>query len=547
MRAKGEGLERPLADAERSLAARAAVPAAIFFVVVLVGLSYVSRPAWVYDETYYFPFSEAVGKWVSAPTLDEAAVEAAFREGNAHPPLPLYAMAATTALFRGERGEFLFAMRMATVLQFAALVVVVYLFVKREAGLAAAAFAAALTALSPRLFAHSLMGTYDVGMCLWWVATTIAFVRGMKSRGWAVGCGFIFGLALLTKVNAFLLPVALWPWGIYFHGKRSLGAILWMSVAGPAVFFAGWPWLWLNPLGNTAEYIIDKFPGGMLPGFVHSLTETREIPWRGPSPTLYFGRADAGGVPWHYSFVMTVMTMPVAALAGSVSSAVCARRDGGRRGLIVLLWWSVLVQLVVFAFVMKPFDGVRLFLPVVALVAMCGGLGLSWLVRRGKGWLVAAVVVTVVSPGVEFFVYEPYGMSYFSPVVGGLPGAEALGMEVSYYGEAVDRGSFDAINARAKPGESVAYGPFLEKIPEWMPREYMRYGYLDGKLAAADSAGDWDYLIFINRGGCVDETDRETIARGEVIHENRLLGVVLAKVLARREESEGGDDAHGRP
>lgn len=531
---------------KRGIAGKAAVPVAIVGAVLLLGLIHVSTPAWVWDETYYYTLSGGVGDWLASPSLDAERVTKVFREGNAHPPLPLYAMAITGRLFQSEAGDFLLAVRLATALQFAGLALMIYLFVKREAGPVAAGLATALTVLSPRLFAHSLMATYDVPMCLIWVATTIAFYRGMRSKRWAIISGVVFGLALLTKVNAFLLPLALWPWGLYFHRRKAWRAIVSMAAAGPLVFFAGWPWLWLQPLRHFAEYVVDKFPAGAVPSFILSWTGTETIAWRESARTLYFGTVAPGGVPWHYPFVMLAFVMPLAVMAGGAVSAVAAKRDNAARPLIVLLWWSVLVQLFVFAFAMTPFDGVRLFLPVLPLVSVAAGLGLARLWQKSRKWAVAVLILVAVSPGVEFLVYEPFGMSYFTPAIGGLPGAEKLGMEVTFYGEAVDPSGFAAINARARAGDLVTYGPMFDELPVLLPFYYTRYGILDPSLVPAAPTDDWDFMIWINRGGAVGEQDRLNHARGRVIHETRLLGVVLSQVLESQSHFAGGADEPGQ-
>ncbi len=528
---------------------RAAVPIAIVFVVLLLNISYLATPAWVWDETYYYTLSSGVARWAAAPTLDPDRIREVFREGNAHPPLPLYVMAITSSLFESPPDEvgappvdFLLAVRLATCLQFAALALVVFYFVKKEAGALAAVFATVLTVLSPRLFAHSLMATYDVPMALFWLATTVAFYHGMHSKRWAVACALAFGLALLTKVNALLLPLALWPWGLYYHRSRALRAIGWMAALGPLVFFALWPWLWTAPLRHFAEYIVDKFPAGAVPAFILSWTGTEAVAWREPARTLYFGSVRAAGAPWHYPFVMTLLTMPLAVMAGCAACAIAKKREHGPgRELVVLLGWSVLVQLAVFAFVMTPFDGVRLFLAVLPLVSIAAGLGLLRLWECGGAKAAAAVALIVLSPGAEFFVYQPYGMSYFTPVIGGLPGAERLGMEVTYYGEAIDPAGFASINQRARAGERVAYAPMFADLPVLLPFYYTRYGILDGRLAPAAPWQDWDYLMWINRGGAIGPDEREFLTRGRVIHENRLLGVTLSKVL-RSHSHFAGDD-----
>ncbi len=542
---KPEEIEVTTSLEKPRLARRAAIPVVIVAAVLLLDFVYITRPGWVWDERYYYTFSAGVRRWVRAPSFDEATINAVFREGNAHPPLPIYVMALTGAFFQADVSDFLLAVRLATALEFAGLALVVYLFVKEEAGAAGGLFAAALTVFCPRLFAHSLMATYDVAMCLTWVATTLAFYRGMTSRGWAVAAGFIFGAALLTKVNALLLPLALWPWGLYFHRKKALFAIVSMCVAGPVVFAAGWPWLWIHPVKNMAEYVVDKFPPGVVPSWFLSWTGTQAIAWRATPRVLYLGKVLATGAPWHYPFVLFFLTMPLATLVGSCLSAFAAKRESAGRPLVALVWWSILVQLLVFAFVMKPFDGVRLFLPVLPLAAIAAGIGLAYVGRHVRlAWIVLAALVFV-SPLAEFFVYEPYGMSYFTPIVGGLPGAEKLGMEVTYYGEAVDSGGFTTINSRSKEGDKVAYAPLFKKLPLLLPSEYVRYGFLNWGLVPVAPWDDWDYLIFVNRGGEIDETDKANLTQGKVIHENRLLGVTLSKILMRERQEVGGVDAPG--
>ena len=446
-------------------------------------------------------------------------------------------MAITGRIFQAQEGDFLIAVRTATLLELAALALIVYFFVKREAGPLAACLAAALTVLSPRIFGNALLATYDIPLALFWVAATVAFYRGMTSRAWAIASGFVFGLALLTKENAFLLPLVLWPWGLYFYRRQSIPAILSTALIGPLVFYAGWPWLWQHPIANVARYIADKFPAGHAPAFLAALAGRSGFAWRETISTLYFGHADPGGPAWHYPLVMTLITMPLAVLAGIFAAVPAARREEPLRPFFALLAWSALAQLLVFAFVSKPYDGVRLFLPVLVLAAAAAGIGLARVASRGRVALVAVIVVVALSPGAEFFVYEPWGLSYYSPLVGGLPGAEKLGLEVTYYGEAVDAKGLAVINARAAEGQTVAYGPMFKNIPNLMPEQYIKYTLLNGASNPSRASGNWDYLIFVNRGGQITPEDRAELARGRVIHENRLLGVMLAEILERRADA----------
>ena len=82
-------------------------------------------------------------------------------------------------------------------------------------------------------------------------------------------------------------------------------------------------------------------------------------------------------------------------------------------------------------------DGVRLFLPAFGVLALLGGLGpgCCW-IDPGR-WGTAAIVAALAEGIASVAVMMPVPLSYFSPVVGGLPGATALGMEPTYYWDAL--------------------------------------------------------------------------------------------------------------
>ena len=49
---------------------------------------------------------------------------------------------------------------------------------------------------------------------------------------------------------------------------------------------------------------------------------------------------------------------------------------------------------------------------------------------------------------VQVALIMPVPLSYFSPIVGGLPGASALGMEPTYYWDALDNEALTRLEAR---------------------------------------------------------------------------------------------------
>src|SRR5208337_3923462 len=98
-------------------------------------------------------------------------------------------------------------------------------------------------------------------------------------------------------------------------------------------------------------------------------------------------------------------------------------------------------------------DGIRLFLPSVASLAVLAGLGVSWLVERlgtGRRFLIPLIAVAAVG---ECFVgivqTYPYTDSYFNVAIGGLKGAERAGFELTYYWETAGREFLDWVGTKA--------------------------------------------------------------------------------------------------
>ena len=113
-------------------------------------------------------------------------------------------------------------------------------------------------------------------------------------------------------------------------------------------------------------------------------------------------------------------------------------------------------------------DGVRLFLPAFGVLALLGGLGAhgSLLDRFGR-WAKAAIVAALVEGIVSVAVMMPVPLSYFSPIVGGLPGATALGMEPTYYWDALSPEARRWLAEHTPPGRTILFAtiPPLVALP----------------------------------------------------------------------------------
>ncbi len=70
----------------------------------------------------------------------------------------------------------------------------------------------------------------------------------------------------------------------------------------------------------------------------------------------------------------------------------------------------------------------------------------------------------VIGQGYGVVTIHPFGLSYYNLLVGGLPGAERLGLELTYWGDAVDR---TAPRRAGEPGPRSARPP---RSPRRWPR-----------------------------------------------------------------------------
>ncbi len=148
--------------------------------------------------------------------LGRAEVEALFLDNKQHPPLGRLLVGVASVVgepFEGLLGGSdpfsVHAARLAPMLAFAGLVGLVSWTAARRYGRAAGLVAGGSLLVMPRVFAHGHFATLDTILCLFW---TLALFRASSAlegprpvRGMTFA-GLAWGLALLTKIHAWLLP-----------------------------------------------------------------------------------------------------------------------------------------------------------------------------------------------------------------------------------------------------------------------------------------------------------------------------------------------------
>jgi len=487
--------------------------AALGLVILFVaGMTASVGPGITWDEPAYVSAGYRYCEWFGSPSLGRAGIDKYWDWNHEHPPAAkiVYGLAAQI----GERLGFdgFFAARVAGVLMFVALAWLVYWFASRHFGRAAGTIAALSLALSPRVFGHGHLAALDMPVALACFAATAAFSRAHTGKWKAAAAGILCGVALLTKINAVFLPAVLIPWALWYHRKRAILPCVLLIVLGCLTFFAGWPWLWHDTWSRVGQYTINKTErfekddraGG-----------TTNVPVHYLGTTYRYDRA-----PWHYPFVMTLVTVPAGLLVFAGIGVRKARGGSGERGTGVLILASALLHLLVFALPVVPkYDGVRLFMPAFPFIACLAGIGgacvWQWRERAGKVIVVAVLGIAAAA----LFWTHPYELSYYNALTGGAWGARKLGFETTYWGDTVNLDVMAYVNEHCPDGSTISVRPpyfdFMGGVPGmkralqllkgWKPQRppdflivFPRQGHLDDftvdLIRTREPARQWTYM-----------------------------------------------------
>ena len=145
-------------------------------------------------------------------------------------------------------------------------------------------------------------------------------------------------------------------------------------------------------------------------------------------------------------------------------------------------------------------DGVRLFLPAFGMLAIVAGLGAAAVVGRfgrfGQGLIVLAIAEGVASVALMM----PVPLSYFSPIVGGLPGRRGWGWSRRTSGTPSRTTRSTGSTPIPPPGRSVRFATFPTS---WL---YLKQ---TGKLRSASAPidpGKPIWYVLQNRPGAFSPT-----------------------------------------
>lgn len=425
----------------------------------------------------------------------------AREEPHGHPPF--YAIVALAGDWLAPSWPELARARLGTMLAFSLVAGALFAFFGRRFGPWAGAIAVAAWGLQPHLFALGHYATYDALLNSLWVGALLAFVcaiePGDRSRkrprwGWTSLFGLLWGAAMATKLTGWLLPLPFLAWMLLrWNAKAGWTLVIGGLLATLTAFLLCPPW-WPDPVGGLSSF------------FASNLSRRETIPIK----TMFLGQiyeTPGESLPWYNTIAWTLMVTPVGflilALAGAWRSIRGWRTEAF--GTLVLLNWIFLLTLRALPHT-PGHDGVRQFLPAFGCLALLAGLGAIGVLERLGRWAKPLLAAAIVEGVVSVAVMMPVPLSYYSPLVGGLPGASALGMEPTFYWDALTDDVLAEIDARTSEGETVL---FVGNPVIWYDREAgrLRSSLYQGRGPAPA------WIILQNRPGSMSPTDRQLVAK----------------------------------
>lgn len=445
----------------------------------------------------------------------------AREEPHGHPPF--YALVGMAGDVLTPSWAELPRARLGPILVFSLAAGLVFHLVATRWGVWPGALAAGAWVLQPRLFAHGHYAAYDALLSALWVAAIAAFARAAEPSerpkwprwGAVVAFGVVAGCAADTKLTGWLMPLPFLVWTLLYRDRRGLITLLAGGVIAVLVLYALNPPWWGDPVGGVAR-------------FLHSnLNRAKSINIQ----TLFLGtvyETPKGSLPWYNTLVWTVFVTPVGFLGLALAGVVRAwkhRRDEPL-GLLLIGHWAFLLLLRSLPHT-PGHDGERQFLPAFGVLAVVAGLGAASAVGRFGRWGRALVVAALIEGAASVALMMPVPLSYYSPVVGGLPGATRLGMEPTYYWDALSDEALHWLNEHTPQGAKVRFATY--------PTSWL-YLHRTGQLRPGIlPPGPWAWYVVQNRPGAFSPLDRALAARGRPAYVVEKWGVPLVWIFPASE------------
>jgi 4-amino-4-deoxy-L-arabinose transferase-like glycosyltransferase len=388
----------------------------------------------------------------------------------------------------------------------------------RDYSAVAAAAAVGALLLLPRMFAHAHFASLDGPLTSCWVLAWATFPpaasKAAAGTSWrrAAFWGIVLGMTFSCKATGWIAPLPFLVWALIYRDRAAAKTLAVGVPVAVLTFFALNPPLWGDPLYGWVEFFqLNLNRAGRLKLNIpvrflgQSYHLGNPLPWYNtllwtavtvPVGTLFLAvigivavtwrcRSDRAGIllaaNWLVLLIVRALPMTpphdgvrlflpsfafLAALAGVGCAEVLAwashrwpqgvegSQNTARSSPRLALRWQQTQEgdephgsLV---FVKRP-----LIWGVLALIRRLTFAALGLIYRSS---LVAALVLIYAGSASSLFWYAPQWLSYYSLLIGGLPGATAAGMEPTYYWDALDRSVLDWLEANTGQHEKIYFG-----------------------------------------------------------------------------------------
>ncbi|QDU64714.1 hypothetical protein Pan216_56050 [Planctomycetes bacterium Pan216] len=529
------------------------------FVGFLLVIATLGEPGLTIDEPINAHHGKLIVSTLTAPggTLAER-VWFIWKSAHDHPPLTRLALGLANGLTdpspRDTRFVDPFQSRWASALMYGLLLFLVTRFAWSLRGPAAGWSAGIATLLMPRLFGQAHFASPEVISAAFYLAALV-------SIGWAIGplaveeqagtkrcwwrcvlAGGVLGLALLTKLTCILLPASVGIAALAVLRWRALLPLVIWGATGLLVVFVAWPWLW--------PFNFPGYPSG-LAGSLARVVEFLRVAFDRATVYVWYGGRQfphpKSAVPWHFVWTYFLVTVPIGlqllGLGLGLPRAIrmmgrtpAASANGERLGAaLVLSAW--LLPLLVFTLPIERYDGERLFLFIFPLWGIIIGLGAADLVawlrpRLGLKWAASLMVLLALSQAYGIVHDRPYWLSYYNLAVGGLRGAERLGLETTYWGDSLTPAFLNKVAATMPEEACAILVPTLHDghavaLPNHAMRQ-SKQNVVPAHLGAANGCG-WA-ILFRRDGYLIDPIPHWVMEHGTLEAESSLDGVWLSRL-----------------
>lgn len=417
----------------------------------------------------------------------------------------------------------------------ALLVSVIFLWTSKYYGKVAGLVAAFSLSAYPMFWAEAHFNTKDIPQTVFYSFAIIAFYEGITNRKnkWLLISSVFCGFAFATKFNAIFLPFTLIPWAIVYIYPRIKSLKEYISiipsiVAYPfipfIIFFACWPFLWGNPVGNFLS-IVNYYQGiGNNTGF-----DQRYI-------TL-FG-INTYAIQW--IIFITPIILLILSFIGIIYFLIKGKKEKNKFLLLIFLWLLIPIIRVT-----RPdsgiYGGVRQIMEYIPAIAIFSGIGsriiydqfiskFKFIKKRYISMIFSLIIVISFAPLVFRLVnIHPNEDMYFNSIIGGLNGA--VRVNLLDWGNSLGtqyRSGIKWINQNAEQNAKLTIDVGLgSNIPENLLREDIKFSviYRSAQLKKGE------YLIGLANSG-YDDVYLERYLNNFLIpvHQEKLDGIPILTI-----------------